>query len=57
MPAKAGIQAFFLDSRYKHAGMTYGDMVTQFRGAVLREQLLMDIDLLLMESIPLNLCG
>jgi hypothetical protein len=25
MPSKAGIQAFFLDSRYRHAGMTYGD--------------------------------
>jgi hypothetical protein len=36
MPAKAGVQAFLLDSRQKHAGMTSGISVTSLYGAVLR---------------------
>ena len=35
MPAKAGIQAFLLDSRQKHAGMTFGTSGTLLHGSVL----------------------
>ena len=37
----AGIQAFLLDARQKHAGMTSWGMDTLFRGAVLRQHILM----------------
>ncbi len=36
MPAKAGIQGLFLDSRQEHAGMTTGARDTSFCCAVLR---------------------